>query len=343
MNARDNYLRALRRQYPEWIPCSVGLSPISWRLLRQDLEEVVLEHPRIFPGYERGQTDFDARRVVYEEGEYFRDNWGCLWYNIQEGIEGQVVEHPLQDWRALDTYRAPDPLLLEERGPRDWARLGAEMATRKEGDELTVGNGERLFDRLYFLRGFDNLMMDFATGAPELPRLIELLREYELALVAQWVSLGVDVIAFHTDIGTQRSLMISPEQFRRYIKPLFRDVFGAVKAGGAHVVLSSDGCLLEIIDDLVECGVDMHDPQLRANTLAGIARAYKGKMCVNLDLDRQMFPFCSPGDIREQVRRAVGTLAEPEGGLMIMAAVSGHDVPLRNIAAICESLEEYCF
>ena len=343
MKARENYLRALRRQFPEWIPSSVGLSPISWRTHRRDLEELVVAHPRLFPGFRQGQVDFDAQPPVYAEGQYFRDNWGCLWYNIQEGLEGQVVGHPLDDWSALATYRAPDPLLLEERGPRDWARIAAEVAGRKGRDELTTGNGERLFDRLYFLRGFDNLMMDFATEAPELPRLIELLRQYELTLVAQWLRLGVDLVAFHTDIGTQRSLMISPAQFRRYVKPLFRDVFAAVKGGGAQVVLSSDGCLLEIVDDLVECGVDMHDPQLRANSLAGIARAYRGRMCVNLDLDRQMFPFCSPGDIREQVRRVVDTLAQPEGGLMVMAAVYGGDVPLRNIAAICAALEEYCF
>ena len=49
--------------------------------------------------------------------------------------------------------------------------------------------------------------------------------------------------------------------------------------------------ILEIIDDLVEYGLQVHDPQLRANGLADIQRCYKGKLCINLDLDRQSFPF----------------------------------------------------
>ena len=342
MNHRENYLKALTFQHPEWIPCTVNLGPGIWKVHREELERLLLDHPLVFPDFEAGQIDFDAQAPAYREGEDYRDNWGCLWHNIQDGMEGQVVEHPIADWSALDSWSPPDPLTKTERGDRDWGQTEAEIAGKKARGELTVGAGERLFDRLYFLRGFDALMEDIATDAPQLPRLIDELRQYELQLVRRWLEIGVDVIGFHTDIGTQKSLMISPTKFRQHIKPLFRDVFAAVREGGAHVTLSSDGCLLEIVDDLVECGVAMHDPQLRANTLEGIARAYKGKMCINLDMDRQMFPFCTPGDIHDQAERAVDMLAEPEGGFMIFASVSGGDVPLANIEAMCEAFEKYC-
>ena len=59
--------------------------------------------------------------------------------------------------------------------------------------------------------------------------------------------------------------------------------------------LSSDGKLLEIVDDLVECGVSVHDPQLRANGLDGIVRRYRGKLCAQVDLDRQAFALSAPG------------------------------------------------
>jgi hypothetical protein len=42
----------------------------------------------------------------------------------------------------------------------------------------------------------------------------------------------------------------------------------------------------------------------------------KGKVCINLHLDRQMFPFCSPEDIRNQVSEVIGLLDSPEGGLI---------------------------
>jgi uroporphyrinogen decarboxylase len=322
----------------------VGFAPVTWKRYREDLERLMLDHPRLFPGFQAGHSCFyDEMPVVYRQGERFRDNWGCVWQNIQEGLEGQVVEHPLADWSALDTYRPPDPLTKEERGDRDWEPIRSGIRAAKEAGSLTGGNGERLFDRLYFLRGFENLMMDFATDDFHLPRLVEMLTAHELQLVNLWLELGVDFVGFHTDIGAQTALMISPADFRRYIKPMFMTLFQTCRRAGAHVCLSSDGHLLEIVDDLIECGVSMHDPQLRANTLEGIARAYQGRLCATVDLDRQGFPFATPQGIRDEIRRVIDVMAAPEGGLMLSAGVWGGDVPLANIEAICAAMEEFCF
>ena len=61
----------------------------------------------------------------------------------------------------------------------------------------------------------------------------------------------------------------------------------------------------------------------------GLAAACKGKVCVDLDLDRQQFPFWKPDDIDRHVREAVETLGSPEGGLWLKAKI-GDDVPLEN-------------
>ena len=344
MTYRENFLRAIEFDHPEWIPCSMGFSPLTWKTYRTDLEKIVLAHPKIFPDYKESSQDFfDQMPPVYRKGEYFRDNWGCLWYNNQEGLEGQVVEHPLSDWNNLTSYQPPDPLLKEERGDRNWERIKKEIEEQKKKGLLIFGPGERLFDRLYFLRGFENLMVDIATDDPHLPRLVKMLEDYELKLIRQSLSIGVDIISFHTDIGTQKSLMLSPAKFRKYIKPMFKKMFQTCRKAGTHVLLSSDGCLLEIVDDLIECGVSVHDPQLRANTLKEIVRVYKGKLCSNVDLDRQAFPFAKPTEIRNQIKEVVDAMADPKGGFMMQAGIYGGDVPLKNIEVICEAMEEYCF
>ncbi len=344
MNERENWLRAVRLQHPEWIPCSMSIGPLTWHAYRSDLEQVVLAHPRLFPRYRAGGADFyDAMPPVYRQGEYFLDHWGCTWYNIQSGLEGQVVGHPLEDWSALDSYVMPDPKQWSERGSRDWDAIARDVALKKMEGLLVWGDGERLFDRLYFLRGFENLMFDFADEPPQLQRLVAMLEAYEIELIRLWLSLGVDVMGFHTDIGTQHGLMIHPAAFRKYIKPMFARLFQACREGGALVYLSSDGRLIDIVDDLIDCGVAVHDPQIRANTLADIARAYRGRLCANVDLDRQGFPFMTPAAIREHVKQVVDVMAVPEGGLMVAATAWGDDIPLRNIAAMCEALEDFCF
>jgi threonine aldolase len=50
----------------------------------------------------------------------------------------------------------------------------------------------------------------------------------------------------------------------------------------------------------------------------------------------------TPEQIREQVKQVVDVMGSPEGGLMLCASAWGTDVPLRNIEAICDAMEEYC-
>jgi uroporphyrinogen decarboxylase len=343
ITSRENWLRTVEFRYPEWIPCYVGLAPILFKIYRESLERLIVEHPRFFPGYVAGQRDFDEMPPAYHLNERYRDNWGCVWHNIQEGIEGQVEGHPLADWSALAAWRPPDPLHFLERGEVNWDDMAKYMARQRREGNLANGSGERLFDRLYLLRGFENLMMDFATEPPELARLIQILTDHELALIELWLKLGVDAISFHTDIGAQKGLMISPASFLKYIKPMFMTLFQTCRKAGVHVSLSSDGRLLAIVDDLIECGVSVHDPQLRANGLDNIRRAYRGRLGINLDLDRQGFPFMTPQEVRDQIHEVVDTLALPEGGLMVMAQFYGADIPLANIAAGMEAMEDYCY
>ncbi|MEI6914147.1 MAG: uroporphyrinogen decarboxylase family protein [Armatimonadota bacterium] len=341
MTDRENWLRVVEFRNPEKIPCSMGFAPLTWHTHRERLEDILVRHPLLFPGFKAGGVDFDNFGSVYREGEYFRDNWGCLWFNRIGGLEGQVVEHPLEDWDALDDYEFPDVMTKTERGDMDWVQTKAAIEQQREHGALTGGSGERLFDRLYFLRGFENLMMDFATNDPHLQILIDRFTEYQLVLVNEYLKIGVDVMGFHTDIGSQAALMISPAQFRHYIKPMFKAIFEPIRQSGAHVVLSSDGRLIDIVDDLIECGVSVHDPQLRATTLDDIERCYKGRLCCNVDLDRQMWAFCSPKDIDNQIREVVERLSSPKGGLMVSASVWDANTPLENIDALCDSLERH--
>lgn len=67
------------------------------------------------------------------------------------------------------------------------------------------------------------------------------------------------------------------------------------------VFYSSDGRVVDLIPDLIECGINLHDPQLGPNSLEEIARVYAGrwKNSVSIDNARQSQPLSllasSPG------------------------------------------------
>jgi len=315
MTREENYFRTVEFRNPAWIPVSVSLMPATWKKYREDLEEIVIRHPLIFGEYKKGSRNFDEFRGLYREGTH-TDEWGCVWKNIRGGLDAIVVHHPLSSWDAFESYTPPEP-----------------------GEGLPHGF---MFQRLYYLRGFENLMMDFVDEPPQLHRLIDMVLSYNLAVVRKWVARKPKMVHFGDDLGMQDRLPMSPEHFRKYLKPCYAQIFGMCRDAGIHVYFHSDGHILEVIDDLIECGVTVINPQIRANTLDGLVEVCKGKVCVNLDLDRQLFPFCTPKDIDEHIREAVVKLGSKQGGLMLVAECEP-DVPLENIEAICQALEKYMF
>ena len=139
----------------------------------------------------------------------------------------------------------------------------------------------------------------------------------------------------------QTSLPVSPEMWRRFVKPSYEAMFGPCRDAGAPVYLHSDGHILEIIPDLVETGVRVVNPQVRANGLDGLVEVAKGRVAIDLDLDRQLFPFATPSELDDHVGEAHEALRSDAGGLTLYAEIEP-DVPLENVEAICCALERVC-
>jgi len=349
ISAAENYLRTLEFNYPEWIPVMVDLSVPVWLRFGSRLEELVMRHPLIFKDYIPGsypKTPADPFERVYDS---LLDDWGCIWRNIYPGHLGQVVGHPLADWKQFVHFRAPDP--LEQ---FDWETNRQLVEKERQAGRLAVGymsiTQGGFFDRLQFLRGMENLMIDFATDPPELSSLIEMVLDYNLEYNRLYLEAGLDLFHFHGDIGAQHGLIFSPAAFRKYLKPAYQEMFSRCRRAGTHVFYSSDGYMLSLVDDLIDCEISLHDPELRTNTLEGIQKAYfQGnraredhpvRLCASVQLDTQMLPNCKPEEIRQQVADAVA-INPPDGGLMLYTYVSG-EVPLENIEALCCALEEFC-
>jgi len=346
LSDRENYLRTVRFEGPEWIPIGVGISGASWAQWREQMEEVVLRHPTIFGRYEKGQRDFekmDFGPVYSGGGREFTDNWGCVWRSEIGGIEGQVVGHPLDDWSKLEAYQPPDPLLVGDRGPVDWESARQRNLEAKERGELTTGGLAHgfLFMRLYYLRGFENLMLDIATEDPRLQRLIDMIVRHSRIIVDQYLDMGVDQMGFGEDLGTQTASTISPKHFRKWIAPAYRSLMQPCREAGMEVHVHSDGYIMELIPILRECGVTIINPQDLCNGIDDLAREVKGKMCIALDIDRQrIVPFGTPGEIRELIKEEVMKLGSPAGGLTFVCGIYP-PTPPENVDALCSALEEF--
>lgn len=344
-----NYLKVVQFDRPEWVPCSVGFLPATWMKHREHLEELVLRHPRVFPGHRKGSVDFDQKTMwnpLYESGRH-TDCWGTVWNNIERGMDSMVEEEPLRDWAAFEEWKKhlPDPLKDDCLGPRaPWEQVKKDLASARARGDIAGGGGLPhgfFFMRLYYLRGFDNLMLDLATDDPRLHELIGIIERYSVAVVQRYLECGAEVMGLAEDLGMQTSLPVSPAMWRQFVKPTYEAVMGPCRDRGVPVSLHCDGHVIEIIPDLIEVGVRVLNPQIRANGLEGLRRMARGKVALSQDLDRQLFPFASPAEIEAHVTEVFEGLYLPEGGLMLQAEC-GPDVPLANIEAICRAMERLC-
>jgi hypothetical protein len=342
----DNYLRAVQFQRPHWMPCTVSLLSGTWKKYREELEDLALEYPRIFRGYQRGSRDFDDLGDITYSAEEYTDSWGCVWENLAPGMSGQVVEFPLEDWAAFEGWAPPDLMRVDDLGrERDWDAIAAGFPRTEESGGLKSGGGLYhgfMWMRLYYLRGFENLMVDIATAEPRLDRLIEMILDQNMRVIERYLELGAEYMSFGDDLGNQDALPISPEHWRKYLGPCYRKMYEACRDAGAHVYMHSDGHMIPIIRDLIDDGVTVLNPQVGANGLDNLVRECKGRICVNLDLDRQLFPFATPAEVDAHIRECIDALGSDEGGLMLSAECAP-DVPLENIRAICNAYEKYCF
>lgn len=318
MGASEDRLRAMKFEHPEHIPCSIGLLPATWMKYRQELDALVRRHPIIFGHDQPDERDYDAvGEDKYLRGDHV-DAWGCVWSNIRPGMASLVTGHPVPTRQAVRSLAAPR-------------------------EDIGLPHGF-MYLRLCDLRGFEEMMIDFAEEPPELAMLIDVVLAYNVRqmelLLAERAAGGPQILYFGDDLGMQTALPISPQKWRKHLKPCFARLYGMARDAGHWVYMHSDGHFHEVIPDLIECGVNVVNPQFRANGLDDLARVCKHKVCVDLDLDRQMMPFCTPGDIDAHIRQAVEALGSPAGGLWLKGEC-GPDVPLANIEAICQAMERY--
>ncbi|MGC9320152.1 MAG: uroporphyrinogen decarboxylase family protein [Armatimonadota bacterium] len=345
LSDRENYLRTASMTGGEWIPMHIVISGATWDQLREELEDVLVHHPHFFPDFEKGQRDYDARQFHPQSraGGEFVDNYGCVWHGEVDGIVGIVDGHPLEDWDDFEDFEMPDPRTQLPLGPVDWGQVRERMAARKQSGELLSAGTEHgfLFMRLYYLRGFENLMLDMATGEPRLQQLIDMIVEYTQYQVQQYLDMGVDVFGFAEDLGAQDRSVMGPRMFERWLAPAYRRLMQSCRDQGVHVHNHTDGYVLDIIEQLIDCGVTICNVQDLIHGVEILRDELKGRVCIDLDIDRQsVVPHGTPQEIEELIEYEVRTLGSPNGGLMMTIGIYP-PTPPENIDAVLSAMRKY--
>jgi uroporphyrinogen decarboxylase len=249
----------------------------------------------------------------YRKGVYV-DEWGCRFENIHGGVIGIVREPLIREWSDLERFRTPDCSLAVDREAVN--RFCA--ATDRF---VLAGTLVRPFERLCFLRTMEQAMVDLLTRPPAFLDLLDRLRAHYRAEVEAWSATDVDAIVIMDDWGTQDRMMVSPVAWRQLFKPIYREYCDIARKAGKFVFMHSDGCIIDIIPDLIEVGVQALNSQVSCIGAPALAR-FRGQITFWGEIDRQVvLSFGSLDEVRravEEVRRHLyadgGVIAQCEFG-----------------------------
>ena len=340
----DNTLRAIRFERPEYIPMIFWINPACWHHYPNEaLFELMTEHPLLFPDFNSQDITLPEPAPWERAGKPYTDAWGCIWETTDDGITGSVTQHPLSDWDALDSYTPPDPANTNGMAAVDWSIIKDKIIRAEADGKHGAGSLEHghAFMRLSYLRGYEKLLLDMADGDKKLCQLIEVVESFSAEIVHRYIDCGVTMIRYPEDLGMQLGPMLSPEQFRTYINPVYERLMEPTRKAGCLVHMHSDGDIRKLADDLVAGGVDALNLQDLVNGIEWIAANLKGRLCIDLDIDRQQITrFGTPEQIDELIRAEVQKLGSPEGGLMMIYGLYP-GVPLENVRAISDAMERY--
>lgn len=211
------------------------------------------------------------------------------------------------------------------------------------GKAVVLNVWSNVLERANAVRGMAQFLMDMAAGEGTEEYLMENIMERYIdnfSRILPRVRGYADIAALSDDMGTQKSLIISPEMYRAKIKPRHRRLIEAIKSmTDMKVFFHSCGAIEPIIGDLIEIGVDILNPvQFAASGMElthlkekyGRDITFWGGTCDS----QHVLPYGTPEEVYGETSRNVEILRKGGGFVFCPLHNIQHDVPPQNIIAL---------
>lgn len=326
--------RAIEFDGPDRAPAHHYVFPGAYWRHGQALVDLLSEYPDDFDNINISVPEPEPAGASMEIVEY-RDSWGTLWRRMKGYTSGAFVEAAIPTWDNWGDYDFP-PLP----GPSHYEEFKRSVDEKHPQWYVYCGGGS-LFQMIQHLRGPVEVLIDLAEDRREIHELVDRLVDYHIANLKGYLRARPDAVYFGDDWGTQEALFTSPEMWRRFFKPRYRRMFDVARDAGAHVWFHTDGWTLEILEDLVEIGVNVLNPQHHIMGTEKVGGLVGGKVCIRTDLDRQgIIPHGTPEEIVGHVKGAIAAFGRFNGGIILHGEV-GPDVPLENIRTMYSAFRRY--
>ncbi len=281
------------------------------------------------------RSDFQPQVV---EGEVTTNEFGMHMKPTPLYVE--VVKAPLEeveDVADVEAYDFPDPYAPGRfhRAKRDIERFGDEY--------FVIGDVEiSIFEMAWHLTGMEKYLIGMAGGDDWIETLNDRIEAWSLGLAKQQIELGVDAIWLGEDLGTQTSMLISPDMWREMFRPRYERMIREMRAVNPDIVviMHSDGAVAPLIDDWIEMGIDVYNPvqpNVPGSDPNELKERYGDRISFFGGIDQQqLLPSGDEGAIRSEMARRAQIFGEGGGYLMAPAHILQADVSPQTVEIMCD-------
>lgn len=286
--------------------------------------------------------DYASYYPEYEDGkDGFRiDGNGCghLNHGFHHFTERISPLRNAQSFSELETYP-----FIDKTGWSDEGMRAACEAAHARGDTAQIFTGH-MYESAWQVRGYEPFLTDLLTQRDWSEWILDRYCDNNVLLAAAAARAGYDCITTGDDVANQNAMMFHPDLWREIMKPRWARVIAAAREHNpeVHIWYHSDGNVWDILDDLVEIGITILNPvQPECMDLLSIRKRFGKRLAFDGCIGTQTtFPFGTPDEMRETVKRVATGLDGLNGGLMLAPThVLEPEVPPENIVAFFEACD----
>lgn len=318
-----------RQVLEDYLQAERGTSVDAYLNPRLDIADIAPEY--IGPQSNNGADIWGVRRkpVFYGSGEYNEIDY----YPLAEAETAADLDR--HTWPSADWF--------------DYSVLPGMIRTiRQERDRaIIIGNGN-IFERSWYMRGFEKMFMDFVLNQELAHAILDRVTAFFCEYFNRILSTApgeIDLIFTADDIAGQNGLLMSLPMWEEFIKPCHTRLNKVIHEHGAKVIYHSDGAVTEAIPGLMDMGIDIlqalqfsadgMDPQV-LKTRHGKDLCFEGGVSVQTTL-----PFGTRDKVEAEVKNLITVLGKNGGYILGPSHVIQAGTPPENIVALFNTAINY--
>lgn len=330
------FLKTLKREKINYFPLAeLGVHPKIKEIFLSkkinDLEDEVDFWNRAGYDYIKLQpkADFNPLKIGLDDNVSYNDDGSIFrkWASENNGV--------ITNFNDLENYVFPSI------SDFDYTNFEKVKSLLPDGMGV-VGQYGDIFTMTWEMMGFESFSIALFENEDLIKNLNDQLGELVLSMFEYFAqSENVDAIWYSDDIAYTNSLMVSPQVLDKYFFPWLKKIGNLAKKYDKPLIYHTDGILYNVMDKIIECGVNaIHPIEPKAMKIADVKQRYGNKLCLIGNIDVDLLSRGTTDEIKKNVYKNVEEVGY-DGGYCVG---SGNSIPeyvkLENYITMIETVKE---